>query len=798
VPIDARQPPYIRDARLIMINLPFLTAAYGAGLLLTLAIPAPAWHLVLPVVLATAWLLLQHTKGAVWLLGLLMLTCGYSNYSLQSIPPVKATVLQSLPETTPHTFHGRLLQIKSRPDGGKQLDLRIHHVVRDRQPIAAPGSMRLHIEKSERLFIRGDELAVRTRMRTPQRFGTPGEFDYPRHLAANGLQFTAFLPDDAGIARLRHATPSPLDKLRARVGKLIDCSVPADDQAALVRALVIGDKDMLGEHQRWRLAGLGLSHLFSISGFHLSLVAMFCYFALLAIMRRSEYLLLLVPPRRLLPGLLVPALWCYLQITGQALPAMRAWLAAAIVAGLLWMRRYCNPVQAALAIAFAILVAVPMSLFMPSFQLSFAGVFGILIFLPRWSRKLPVMPGFWHRLTQLCLVTLAAGLTTGPIVLWQFHLVAPAGVLANLWAVPLIGGVGIPTGLAGLLLTPVWQDGAALCFRLTAEVVGRTLKLSEVVIDFPLLAPRHLYLPTSSLICITLMVAILLLPWRKWHIPVLLALLSVVWLWPTPAPQRLRVMALSVGQGDALLVSDDQGHHYLIDGGGMTRGTFDTGERLVAPALGRLGIKELTAVVLSHDHPDHRNGLLHIVKHFPVRAFWCAMPEEAIWTPLRQQLRLRKIPVRSFKPGWSSIEHSQTSEIALFVPPQTMSNMNDRSLAFYARHGQDGALLTGDLESAGVNLLLRATPDRPVTLLKLPHHGSRHSAVDLLVDHFSPPMVFTSLGRNNPFGFPHRETMEILAQRQLPLWRTDLHGTLNFELGNRGWRPRTRQSGLFH
>ncbi len=371
---------------------------------MAMAIPPPAWHLLLPVVLAIAWLPLRNTRVAACLLGFLTLAFGYSNYHLHSSPPLRSVVLQSLSEKTPHTFYARVLQTKSRPDGGKQLDLWIHHVLQNHQPVSAPGGMRLRIEKSERSFTCGDELAVRTRLRIPRRFGTPGEFDYPRHLAASGLQFTGFLPDDIGIALLKRANPSHLTELRTRMGKLIAYSVPDKDQQAWVRALIIGDKDMLNEAQRSRLAAMGLSHLFSISGFHLGLVAMFGYLALLTIIRHSEKLLLAIPPRRLLPVVLLPALWCYLEFTGQALPAIRAWLAAAVVAGLLCTRRCCNPVHAALAVALAILVATPMSLFTPSFQLSFAGVFGILVLVPRWSKYLPAMNGACYRITQLSLV----------------------------------------------------------------------------------------------------------------------------------------------------------------------------------------------------------------------------------------------------------------------------------------------------------------------------------------------------------------------------------------------------------
>ena len=66
--------------------------------------------------------------------------------------------------------------------------------------------------------------------------------------------------------------------------------------------------------------------------------------------------------------------------------------------------------------------------------------------------------------------------------------------------------------------------------------------------------------------------------------------------------------------------------------------------------------------------------------------------------------------------------------LALFLPPTASTDSNDRSLLVYLRHGGDGVLLTGDLEAPGVGHLLRAPPPGPVTLLKLPHHGSRNSS----------------------------------------------------------------------
>jgi competence protein ComEC len=779
------------------MNLALVTTAYITGLLLALAVPAPAWHPALAAALALAGVILRRARGAACLLLIALAALGYSNFHLQQTPAIAGRSLLSLTEHRWHTFYGRLWRMNPGPDGGERLDLRVHHVVQGHAPVPVNGNLRLYLETSRRRFCPGDELAVRLRPRRPRRFGTPGEFNYPRHLASEAIQATAFLPQDDGIVVIKKARPGFSRTLRQTVADLIDHSISDRDKANLAKALVVGDKDRMTSEQRQRLAHLGLAHLFSISGFHLGLVAMFGYLALLPVMRRSETLLLAIPPRRLLPALLIPWLWCYLHITGQALPTTRAWLAAVAVIALCWLRRFCHPLRVALAVAVAILAATPMALIAPSFQLSFAGVFGILILVPRWSRHLSVLPCWPRRILQVPLVTLAATISTAPLVLWHFHLLAPAGLLTNLWAGPIIGGLAIPAGLAGLVLTPLWPAGAAGCFGLIAELLDRILDWSEKVLALPLMAPRQLYLPTVTLVLAGMLVIALMVPRRKWRWGAVALLGLALLVQPSPQPGHLRVIALSVGQGDALLVTDSAGQHYLVDGGGQAHGHFDPGERLVAPALGRFGVRELAAVILTHDHPDHRNGLLHIARHFRIKEFWCGSSASALWPPLRRQLAARNIPVRTFAPGWTPVAAARKTTIAVFAPPDDDLGENDRSLVFYARENRNGVLLTGDLEQAGVAHLLNATPKLPVTLLKLPHHGSRNGSVDQLLAHFTPCCVFASLGANNVFGFPHQETLQSVKRAGLSLWRTDLHGTLIFDLENRSWRVRSWQDGLF-
>jgi competence protein ComEC len=266
---------------------------------------------------------------------------------------------------------------------------------------------------------------------------------------------------------------------------------------------------------------------------------------------------------------------------------------------------------------------------------------------------------------------------------------------------------------------------------------------------------------------------------------------------PQKAPQTLTITALSVGQGEALLLSQPQTGHYLIDGGGLYGSTFDVGARLVAPALARLGVSSLEAVILTHDHPDHRQGLIEVLNHFPVKAFWSAQTLAELHPEIREPLLRRAIPLRTFARGWATLNQGAEGELALYVPSQTALRVNDRSLVLYARYGRDGLLLTGDLERQGVVDLLAHPPVGPVTLLKLPHHGSRYSEPWRLVEAFQPQQVFTSSGRHNRYHLPHREVAKAVTEHGLKLNDTGRDGSLRFNSDGAGWQLQQWRKGLF-
>jgi len=411
------------------------------------------------------------------------------------------------------------------------------------------------------------------------------------------------------------------------------------------------------------------------------------------------------------------------------------------------------------------------------------------------------LPGPLRWVALLSLTTLAATLATTPLVLLHFHFFAPAGLLSNLFAVPAIGFLAVPLGLSGGLLLPIWADGGALLLQICGAVIEVVLRGVEWLVAWPLLSGWKIYLAPWQTGGVALLCAIPCIiggTKRAWLTrSALLAAAAALIGWSPAAPAALTVTAFSVGQGDAFLVSRADGRNYLIDGGGPYSRTFDVGERLLAPALASLGIRTLDAVLLTHDQSDHRQGLPHIMGQFPVRAFWCSEDPKGLDPALVGAISRRNIPAVRLPAGWSILEETGETTLALFVPAVETSNPNDRSLVLYVRQGNDGVLLTGDLETPGVNDLLKSPPPGPVNLLKLPHHGSRKSSTGLLLDRFHPQLTFVSVGAGNTFHFPHAEVLAELEQHAIPHYRTDLSGSLRFLSNGRGWRVQHWKRVLF-
>lgn len=685
---------------------------------------------------------------------------------------------------------GKVLRVEAQP-GRWRMDIAVDSI-RKGEVCTEARSMpvRIHIGDEATKIFPGDQVRLRSKLRRPRLFGTPGEFNYPRHLARYGIVASGFVANAATIARIAPAAPLSIGehiaRWRQRTAQDIAACLPEQSTAYLL-SLALGEKTRLSSAQRQTLAFTGLAHLFSISGLHLGMIAMLSYMLLQFWYRRSTTLLLWQPVQKITPLLCLPVAFAYLVLTGSALPTVRATVMLS-VAALIASINYRTQAGAALVLAAAvILLADPLALQSASFQLSFAGVGALLLVLPVWHRRLAV--GWKRWVVLLGLTSYTAFLATTPFALWHFHTLAPGAILINILAVPLLSFVVLPLTLCATAIFSIAPALGEPLLKLSATLLMQLLKWGEVLAQGPL-AGRYLYLSMWGQVALALLCAGLILRAASHRIAAFFCLGGAVvallfTLLPLNGPATLRLTALSVGQGDSFLLQTPENKNYLIDGGGLYSATFDTGAQLVAPALQRLGVTQLDAVILSHDHPDHSKGLNHILRHFPTRMFLSGAQLHDLNPRLRATLSTPKAPTLiSLPAGFIRLD----PYVYLHIPDQTLRAVNERSIAVFAGYGSEGLLLTGDLETAGMAQLMRIKPPFPVTLFKLPHHGSRNSRPEQWSGVWNIDHAVASCGFENHFGFPHLLVRDILAAGEIPLWRTDLHGSVQFSTDGIGWK----------
>lgn len=561
--------------------------------------------------------------------------------------------------------------------------------------------------------------------------------------------------------------------------------------AALLLTLSAGQRAELGDELEDAFARSGLAHVLSVSGLHVAVLAFSLFGALRWLLtRKMKTRLRMTDPRAYAVPLALPVVWAYVLFTGWQGPAVRSALMCCLVLGAWLVRRRSDPLNAVALAGLVMLVIDPAAPFDLSTQLSFLAVTALVLLSPTIRGAIPIAPPspatqtfLQLRLTrwreaalQTFAASLAVTLTTAPLVLAAFQRVSLAGLVSNVVTLPLSG-----------VLTIVAAGGAALHIAsplLATPVLWVGIQLSKVFVfiahTFAALPGSTAALPAASGVLLAAwwlgLLALVFLKGRMrwWALAAPAALL--MHLTGPPRSDALTVTFLAVGHGDAVVLSS-QGHHALIDGGGVPQG-HDTGRRFVLPFLRQQRITQLDLAVLSHAHPDHALGLISTLEEMPTARLW--LPADVGEGPLVSELiaAVGDAQIEEQESGSASLRLG-AARIEVLGPPLDRSQLegeNDRSVVLLVRHGEVTFLLTGDLEAAGEAALSVG----PVTVLKAAHHGSDTSSTAALVKQTSPRHVVFCVGRRNRFNFPRADVVRRWRAAGATCHRTDVDGAITF------------------
>jgi competence protein ComEC len=582
-----------------------------------------------------------------------------------------------------------------------------------------------------------------------------------------------------------------IDRQRAHVRARIEATYHPDAEA-LGRALVLGETDLApDDDEAFRVSGL--SHLLAVSGTHLVIAVAGFAAALRALLARVERVAARVDAGRLAAACAAPAAWLYADFAGGSGSAVRA---AAMLSAAMLARALGRRAPAARTFACSLLVlgaSDPLLACDVSFGLSAGATAGLVVLQAPIAAV--IARGPLQRLLAPVATTLAAMLGCTPLLAVLAPTLPILGILSNLLAAPLGELLALPICLAHALLSwaPPVERGAALLGSgalLGVRAVARWSAATGTAMAVPPPTAWQLAVIAAAAAAAWAATdarrraALLALGAAAWAVGELVAVRE-------GAPRGvLRVSVLDVGQGDALLVDLPDGSAMLIDGGGMVGSPVDLGARVIQPVLRARRRRRLSAMVLSHPHPDHFGGLVSTLPRIEVGELWDSGQGEAqgagaSYASLLAAARARGVRVRRPDELCGAPRAAGGATIEVLGPCPGLApdaSANDNSLVLRISYGRRAALLVGDAEREEErSLLARPAGSIRADLLKVGHHGSRTSTSPAFLAAVGPSLAVISAGVRNRFGHPHPRTLEALAGSGIEVGRTDRGGEVVWE-----------------
>ena len=667
----------------------------------------------------------------------------------------------------------------------------------------------------------GRRVRLPVQLRRPSRYLDPGVPDNERALARRWTTLVGTVKSAAlvEVTARGSALQEAIAAVRAFARRAIADAVGrwSVRSAAIVAAIVIGDRAGLDADVQRRLQEAGTYHVIAISGGNIAILAGL----LLGAFRLAGHL------GRTAMIASVAALVAYADLVGNGASVDRATLMAVVYFGARALDHRSPPLNALAVVAALLVVSDPLAVADPAFVLTFGATLAILVAVPAVTTigaetaenadastrrssagfarsSLHVARGAARSMAAASVAAEALLLPIGALV---FARITFAGLALNFVAIPLMAAAQI----AGMAVVPI-----AAASRTAASLAGAVAHLGAAGLvrsaDLVSLAPVLTYrVAPPPWIAIVIYYAAVAAWWTLWRQRVettgsaetaparrarlcaaVVAATAALWILIDPraivasrGDGRLHVTVIDVGQGDSIFVAFPAGATMLVDAGGTAGSAFDTGDRVVAPVLRAAGRRRLDVLALTHGDPDHVGGAASILREFRPREVWegIPVPRSAALTELRAAARIQAAP-------WANVYAGDRTSIdgvdivAHHPRPAEWERQrvrNDDSVVLELRWRDVSVVLTGDAGVAAERGMIGAFAPARLRVVKIGHHGSLTSSAPEFIRALHPQVAIVSAGRSNHFGHPVPEVLDRYRTAGAEVFRTDRDGAVTVE-----------------
>jgi len=713
--------------------------------------------------------------------------CGALRYhAVQTILPENH--LSSFEYKAVRGISGVVIKAQLQRDGRNKYLIQCDSVLIENKWSNASGSVQINTRRVKKMMKYGEKIRIHGSITRPMNKRNPGAFDYREYLARQHIYYLMYINDEDSATTIGYDGGNWF--IRNVVIPLKSYCVSgfntylSENAHALLQALLLGEKQDLERAVIEKFQRVGVVHVLAISGLHVGYVVLFVF---------TAFSFFGFSPKLRIIGLSL-VLMIYIVLVEFKAPVMRASLMALLYYYGRIIERKSTAGNLLAGAALIILIIDPTELYNPGFQFSFAAVISIIYGYRKLHQSLP-LPSLFNKnkyfvnlLWNPLLVSVSAVVGTAPLTMFYYGTFTVAAVAANLFVIPLIGLLVllgffllIFIGISDFITIGIGQL-IALIYQLLQWITGAFDRLPFAAIDVSRPSVFIMLLMILGVVLFfNLKERIYTIMFAGWLI-IFLALNLIT----LPASDKLEVIFMDVGQGDATYLRFPNNNIMLVDGGDASI-HWDNGLKTLLPFLKYQDSKRITYLVGSHAHDDHIGGFISLVDRVTIDTVILSHYQfkSQNYQELVQKCAQYRIPIRHVKKG-DQLYPDSNCRVYVMHPDSlhaiyhsgSGAECNNSSLVLKIQYGDNGILLTGDLEMEAEPVLYYYDHFLESEILKVGHHGSKTSTSQTLLDLVQPLLAVVPVAAKNTFRHPSPQTIKRLKSMEIRTYLTSQMGAV--------------------
>ena len=588
----------------------------------------------------------------------------------------------------------------------------------------------------------GDIIEIKGDLKEPSNNTVPNTFNYKKYLYNKKIYFTLNINSIKKIENNKNLIYYINIIISNRINDITNSS-------PYLQTFILGDKSYIDDNINNTYRDNGISHLFSISGMHISLISGILFYLIKRISYNNYYNY----------GVVITFLLLYTFLLGMIASVIRT-----IVMYILFAinKLFNLKIKSADLMLFVLVICIiinPFIVYDIGFQYSYIISFTLIILRDKIKK-------INNYILKSLYISYIAFIVSFPITIYNFYQVNIISIPLNVIVIPLVSIIIFPLSIITFIF-PFLDN--------ILHILIKSLEFVSINID-KIEFTKIIFAKPNMLVIILYYALIYMSLCKRKYLKFLILLILFHKCYRYIYP-FMNVTFLDVGQGDSILISFPYNKgNILIDTGGIYNSSYSIAKNKTIPYLKSIGITCLDYIIITHGDYDHMGEAINLVKEFKVNKVIFNIGN---YNDLELEL-IDILKEKNIKYYQNIKKINMDANILYFLNTREYNDENNNSSVIYLIYNNIKFLFMGDSGIDRENDIIKKYNLDNIDILKVGHHGSNTSSSKYFIDKINPKYSIISVGKNNWYGHPNDEVLNNL--KDTIIYRTDIDGSIIFKI----------------